>query len=97
MPSTPANEFCAVDVSVTNHGNDTQEFDNSLVVGFIGGIKYSEAKTAPAGKPDDSHTEIKPGGSTLAVVMIEVPAGQKLDTVEVHDFLLSDGTSVSVR
>ena len=94
LPSKPQNEFCAVTVSVTNDGADTQVFDNTLVVGFIGATKYGET---PTGNTDGDPKPIKPGGSTQAVVMIEVPAGKKLDTVEVHDFILSDGTSVSVR
>jgi hypothetical protein len=40
---------------------------------------------------------LNPGNSITAVVLIDVPAAQQLDTVELHDSLFSTGTSVSVK
>ena len=37
------------------------------------------------------------GNAIDAIVLIDVPAGKQLDTVELHDSLFSTGTSVSVR
>lgn len=39
---------------------------------------------------------INPGSVVQTVVLIDVPVGQRLDRVELHDFIFSDGTSVSV-
>lgn len=88
-------DFCAVDVSVSNHSTDPAIFDSRIQVeGFVGTTRYTPDMTANS----DAATEtIKPGGSSKAVVLIDVPAGQKLDKVEVHDSILSEGTSVSVK
>ena len=63
-----------------------------------------KAKATPTANPTagpDPYTvekpTINPGDLIQIVVLIDVPVGQRLDTVEVHDSLLSDGTSVSVR
>ena len=46
---------------------------------------------------DGDPKAIKPGARSKAFVLFEIPAGKQLDTVEVHDSILSDGTSVSVK
>ena len=99
-PSTPQGEFCAVGLSVSNHGTDSQGFVPAHVEGFIAGSKYpsDEDATKMANPPQRSLvSNIRPGDSIKAIVLIDVPVGKKLDTVELHDSLISDGTSVSVK
>jgi len=96
-PSKPGYEFCAVHVSVSNDGNDRQSFDPSLIEGFIGGDRYVAHSVATEAANSGGVTEsINPGRPIQVVVLIDVPAGKSLDKVEVHDGILSDGTSVSV-
>jgi hypothetical protein len=100
LPTKPLDEFCAVQMSVLNHGKDAQPFDEAGVQGFIAGRMYeANAKATRVANPNINafQRNIKPGSSTQVVVLIDVPAGKKLDTVEVHDSFLSDGTSVSVK
>lgn len=97
-PSKPQGEYCAVNLSVSNHGKEAQTFDASQVEGFIAGSKYAADSAASAmANPDTFLNGINPGNSIKAVVFIDVPAGKKLETVELHDSLLSEGTSVSVK
>jgi hypothetical protein len=100
LPSKPQGEFCAVNVSVTNHGTKVQTFDALQVKGFIAGSKYeADAGASAMANPntDTFLTSINPGNSIKAIVLIDVPVGKQLDTVELHDSLFSTGTSVSVK
>lgn len=100
LPAKPQGEFCAVSLSVTNHGDEAQTFDAGQVQGFISGSKYEadEASSAMANPDTEAFGDnINPGNSVEAIVLIDVPVGEQLDTVEVHDSLLSDGTSISVK
>jgi Domain of unknown function (DUF4352) len=100
LPSKPQGEFCAVNVSVSNHGKEAQMFDASQVEGFIGASKYAANSTASMMANPNTDTflnNINPGNSIKAIVLIDVPVGKQLETVELHDSLLSDGTSVSVK
>jgi hypothetical protein len=100
LPSKPQGEFCAVNLSVTNHGTKAQLFDALEVKGFIAGSKYEADSGASAMANPNTDTflnSINPGNSINAVVLIDVPAGKQLDTVELHDSLFSTGTSVSVK
>jgi len=99
LPAEPLDEFCAVEVSVLNHGQEAQPFDESLVQGFVAGRMYeANSKATQLANPDTKvfQKSIRPGSSIQVVVLIDVPDGKRLDTVELHDFILSDGTSVSV-
>jgi len=100
LPSKPQGEFCAVNLSVTNHGTKAQLFDALEVKGFIAGSKYEADSGASAMANPNTDTflnNINPGNSINAIVLIDVPAGKPLDTVELHDSLFSTGTSVSVK
>ena len=100
LPSKPQGEFCAVNLSVTNHGTKAQLFDASEVKGFIGSSKYEADSGASALANPNTDTflnSINPGNSINAVVLIDVPTGKQLDTVELHDSLFSTGTSVSAK
>jgi Domain of unknown function (DUF4352) len=99
LPTQPLAEFCAVEISVLNHGGDAQAFDETLVTGFVDHRKYdSDIKATKAANPSIGTfgTSIRPGGSIQVVVLVDVPVGKRLDIVEVHESLLSDGTSVSI-
>jgi hypothetical protein len=98
LPSKPQGEFCAVNLTVTNHGTKAQLFDALEVKGFIGANKYEADSGASAmANPSTFLTSINPGNAINAIVLIDVPVGKLLDTVELHDSLFSTGTSVSVK
>jgi hypothetical protein len=99
-PSKPADEFCAVDLSVTNDGKDVNTFDDSQVEGFSAGRRH--VANPEASMRANSYTNVfpkvvKPGQVLRSVVLIDVPVGEQLDTVELHDSILNDGTSVSLK
>ena len=99
-PSKAAGEFCAVDLSVTNNGKDVNTFDDSQVEGFSAGRRHvanSEASMRANSYTNAFPKVIKPGQGLRSVVVIDVPVGEQLDTVELHDSILTDGTSVSVE
>jgi hypothetical protein len=100
FPSKPKGEFCAVNVSVANRGTKAQLFDAVEVKGFIAGSKYEADAVASAMANPSTDTflnNINPGNTIKVIVLIDVPAGQQLETVELHDSLFSTGTSVSVK
>jgi hypothetical protein len=100
LPSEPQGEFCAVNLTVTNHGNKAQPFSALEVKGFIGASKYEAdpgASVLANPSTDTFLNSINPGNSIKAIVLFDVPAGTQLDTVELHDSLFSAGTSVSVK
>jgi hypothetical protein len=100
IPSEPQGEFCAVNLTVTNHGKKARLFSALEVEGFIAGSKYEADSGASAMANPNTDTflnSINPGNSVNATVLIDVPAGKQLDTVELHDSLLSTGTSVTVK
>jgi Domain of unknown function (DUF4352)/Protein of unknown function (DUF2510) len=100
LPSDPQGEFCAVNLTVTNHGKEAQPFSALEVQGFIASSKYEADAVASAMANPNTDTflnSINPGNSIDAIVLIDVPAGKQLDTVELHDSLFSAGTSVSVK
>ena len=111
LPDKTLGEFCVVNLSVSNHGQNPKTFDAIQVEGFIAGVRYEanseataeanadpDAKANPNAGSDPYPVEkpINPGGLIQTVVLIDVPVGQRLDTVELHDSPFSDGTSVSV-
>jgi hypothetical protein len=99
-PSEAADEFCAVDLSVTNRGKDVNTFDDSQVEGFSAGRRHlanSEASMRANSYTNVFPKVINPGQMLRSVVLIDVPVGEQLDTVELHDSILTDGTSVSVK
>ena len=100
LPSKPQGEFCAVSLSVSNHGQKAQMFDASEVQGFIANSKYdadSGASIMANPNTDTFLNNINPGNSIKAIVLIDVPVGKQLDKVELHDSPFSAGTSVSVK
>jgi hypothetical protein len=98
LPSKPQGQFCAVNVAVTNQGTKAAIFDALDVKGFIGDSKYeADAGASAMLNPNTFLTTINPGNSIKATVLIDVPVGKQLDTVELHDSLFSTGTSVSVK
>ena len=99
LPSKSLGEFCAVDVSVSNHAKSAMMFEDITVEGFVAGSRYeaNSVATATANPKTNALLSIEPGNLVKAVVLIDVPVGQQLDTVELHDSPFSDGTSVSVK
>jgi hypothetical protein len=100
LPSEPQGEFCAVNLTVSNHGDKAQPFSALEVKGFIGASQYeADAGASAMANPstDTFLNSINPGNSINAIVLFDVPVGTQLDTVELHDSLFSAGTSVSVK
>ena len=89
-----------MDLSVTNGGKNVNTFDYSQVEGFSAGRRH--VANSQATMSANSYTNvfpkvINPGQVLRSVVLIDVPVGEQLDTVELHDSILTDSTSVSVK
>ena len=96
LPTAPLGEFCAVDVTASNHGKGTKMWNEITVEGFIAGTRYVQHSEATMKANPDAPETIGAGISINKVVLIDIPVGKRLDTVELHDFPLSEGTSVSL-
>lgn len=100
LPAMPYSQFCAVSLAITNDGAKLQTFNALQAKGFIAGRKY-EADVNASGKASTNtflnNVYINPAGSAKAIVLIDVPAGEQLEVVELHDSIFSRGTSVSLR
>ena len=100
LPAVPHSQFCAVSLAITNDGAKPQMFNALQAKGFIAGRKY-QADVNASGKANANsflnNISVNPAGSATAIVLIDVPAGKQLELVELHDSILSRGTSVSLR
>ena len=93
-------QFCLVDMSVTNIGDEAQLFDAGSQKGTTDSGATVDADSAAALViPENENSfleEINPGNSINVVVVYDIAKDQKLTTLELHDSLFSDGVTVSV-
>jgi hypothetical protein len=101
VPSKATDEFCAVDLSVTNGGKDVNTFDDGQVEGFSAGRRHvanSEASMRANSYTNVFPKVVKPGQVLRSVVLIDVAglSGGSLATSS-RDGWSAEPTSVGVR
>lgn len=96
-------QFCILDLNVKNIGEEPQMFSESAQKAFSGATKYASSGGAAivyaTEKGLDSSNwlkEINPGNQMKAVVIFDIPAGKKLDKLELHDSVFSGGVEVAL-
>ena len=93
-------QFCVMDVTVKNIGNEAQTFFTSeQKVKNSEGQEFSNdtsAEIAVAGG-DAWINEINPGNTAKGKVVFDVPADAKIVSAELHDSSFSNGVEVSLK
>jgi hypothetical protein len=91
-------EFCFVNVTIKNIGNEAQSlFADNQYVYDAAGKRYSadsEASIYSSSQVSTWYDEINPGNSVSGAVIFDVPKGTKLTSAELHDSALSGGIKV---
>jgi hypothetical protein len=99
LGDTAQGEFIKVHITVKNIGNESQMFDDSAQELHDTKGRQFDADTSADIDIDNSNSfleDINPGNSVKGVVVFDVPKGAKISSIELHDSIFSDGTSVSL-
>lgn len=93
-------QFCLVDMSVTNIGDESQFFDAGSQKGTTDtGATVDADGTASLVIPENENSfleEINPGNSIDVVVVYDIAKDQNLTALELHDSFMSDGVLVNL-
>ena len=97
---TAQGEFCIVDLTVTNIGDEAQSFwgDNTVLLNAQG--QEFSSDTSAALYLDDSRSfyeEVNPGNTLRSRVVFDVPTGMSPTAIELHDSAFSGGVTVRLR
>lgn len=100
LSRTAQGQFCLVDVSVRNIGQEGQAFADAYQKAYgTDGSKFgadSAAGLFANASGAALFTVINPGNQVRGTIVFDIPKGAALSKVELHDSLLSGGVSVSV-
>lgn len=93
-------QFCLVEMTVTNIGDEAQLFDAGTQKGVTDtGATVDADGSAALVIPENENSfleEINPGNSIDVVVVYDIAKDQKLTAVELYDSLFSGGVTVSL-
>ncbi len=93
-------QFCIVDLTITNIGDQAQSFFGDNATLFNGqGQQFSADGEAAIYLEDSSslYEEINPGNTLASKVVFDVPAGTVPTSIELHDSAFSGGVTVSLQ
>lgn len=97
--TTAQGQFCIVDLTVTNIGDQAQSFfgDNATLLNAEG-QEFSADTEAAIYLADSAslYEEINPGNSLASRVVFDVPAGMTPAQIELHDSMFSGGVTVAL-
>jgi hypothetical protein len=100
MNTTAQGQFCIVDLTITNVGDEPQSFfgDNASLFNAQG-QEFSADSEASIYLDDSSslYEEINPGNTLNSKVIFDVPAGMVPTAVELHDSAFSGGVTVALQ
>lgn len=101
LESTAQGEYCLVDVTVKNIGDEARTFTGGSQKAFDGkGVEYSNDGGAELGVNSGAQTfleEVNPGNTVTGTLVLDVPSGTKLTTLELHDSFWSGGVDVTLK
>lgn len=93
-------QFCLVNVTVKNIGNEARTFNDSSQYAYnAAGQKYDADGAAGIYLDRDSHAfleDINPGNSVNGIVVFDIPKDAKIVKLELHDSSFSGGVVVNV-
>lgn len=94
-------QFCLVQMSVTNIGDEAQFFDAGSQKGVTDtGAKVDADGSASLSVPENENSfleEINPGNSIDVVVVYDIAKDQTLESLELYDSMFSGGVAVSLK
>ena len=93
-------QFCIVDVTVSNVGDEPQSFfgDNAKLLNAQGQEFGADGEAAMYLEDSSSlYEEINPGNTLQSKVVFDVPAGMVPTAIELHDSAFSGGVTVSLQ
>lgn len=93
-------QYCLLDVTVKNIGNETQSLFSSNQKLLNGEVEYSADDTATlyaAPQSSSWYSDINPGNSVEGIIVFDVPKGVTPTIVELHDSAFSNGVEVSLQ
>lgn len=100
LRAQPQGRFCVVDMTVANIGTEPRHFADGNQRAYGPDGKQYAADTGAGvvanGNGDAWWNVINPGNSIAAKVVFDLPATATIDTLELHDALLSGGVKVKV-
>jgi hypothetical protein len=100
MNTTAQGQFCMVDVTISNTGNEAQSFfgDNAKLFNAEG-QEFSADSEAAIYLEDSSslYEEINPGNTLNSKVIFDVPSGTVPTAIELHDSAFSGGVTVDLQ
>lgn len=100
LNATAQGQFCLVKMSIKNIGDEPQTLSSGSQKGFnAAGQEYSADSAASLYVNDDQQVlfnEINPGNQVKGTIVFDIPKGQRLARLELHDSSWSGGVSVTV-
>ena len=100
LEEKPQGQFCLVDMTVENIGDEAQLFDAGSQKGTTDtGASVDADSAASLVIPENENSfleEINPGNSIDVVVVYDIAKDQSLVSVELYDSLFSNGVTVSL-
>ncbi|MGK5170480.1 DUF4352 domain-containing protein [Geodermatophilus sp. CPCC 205761] len=100
LNTTAQGQFCIVDLTITNIGDEAQSFLGGNATLFNAqGQEFSSDSEAAIYLDDSSslYEEINPGNTLSSKVVFDVPAGTVPSSIELHDSMLSGGVTVNLQ
>ncbi len=104
LNETAQGQFCIVDLTAKNIGDEPQTFMSDNQEAFIGEVKYSSSSAAAiyyaseqGRSGGDWIKEINPGNQLRGSLVFDVPKGKKPERLMLHDSAFSGGVAVAVK
>ncbi len=94
-------QFCLMDVTVANHGDEAQMlFSDNQYVYDAKGRQFSHDDVAAMSVQGNDQVwieDINPGNSVRGIMVFDVPKNADIVTAELHDSMMSGGITVSLK
>lgn len=101
LQKTAQGQFCLLNMTVKNVGDQAQTFDSSNQYLFdASGAKYSaDSQASLYANPENSTflNQINPGNSVTGAIVFDVPKDKTPITAELHDSIFSGGVKVALQ
>ncbi|HZM64070.1 MAG TPA: DUF4352 domain-containing protein [Candidatus Saccharimonadales bacterium] len=103
LNKTAQGQFCRLNLTVKNIGNEAQSLDSRSQYLFnAAGQKYAADGTAtlyaePSGASSTWYNDVNPGNSVTGDIIFDVPKDQTPATAELHDSAFSGGVKVNLQ
>ena len=100
LKTTPQGEFCKVSLTVSNIGNEAQMMSSDNTYAYDAkGRKFSASSDVLMSDESGSKfflEDINPGNSVSGSIYFDVPVGESLVKIELHDSMFSNGVEVQL-